>query len=271
MRSRADRGHRFGRPGGRGYGARLVVIDLASGLDRTILESDIQLGWVTGSVDGTRLAVVEALCSDRLVVAGELPPVDPVDGDVVRVETSHVDVAGLAWRDQERLLAIGVRDLDSVVLDVDAKTGTATERWATEDACGVLFIAAAPVDDDFALVLQSATRPPELVIVAEDGTPNTVVHTHWRDGPDPLEHRVADPRVVGGAGRIADQRAPDRARRRAAVPADPGGPRRTGVGVSGLRPVPFGGVTCHARVRDPYGEPARLMGSRPRLRGAGRG
>ena len=114
------------------YGARLVVIDLASGLDRTILESDIQLGWVTASPDGTRLAVVEALCSDRLVVAGELLLVDPVDGDVVRVETSHVDVAGLAWRDQERLLAIGVRDLDSVVLDVDAKTGTATERWATE-------------------------------------------------------------------------------------------------------------------------------------------
>ena len=166
-----------------------MLIDLASGLDRTLLESDIQLGWVNGSPDGTRLAVVEALCSDRLVVAGELLLVDPVDGDVVRVETSHVDVAGLAWRDQERLLAIGVRDLDSVVLDVDAKTGTATERWATEDACGVFFIAAAPVDDGFALVLQSATRPPELVVVAEDGTARTVVHT-THEGTDLIRSSI---------------------------------------------------------------------------------
>jgi dipeptidyl aminopeptidase/acylaminoacyl peptidase len=159
------------------YGARLVVIDLGSGADRTILESDIQLGWINASPDGTRLAVVEALCSDRLVVAGDLLLVNPSDGAVVRVETAHVDVAGLAWWDPERLLVIGVRDLDSVVLDVDAKTGTAAERWATEEACGVLFIAAAPVGEGFGLVLQSATRPPEMVIVDEDGTDRTVVPT----------------------------------------------------------------------------------------------
>ena len=171
------------------YGARLVMIDLASGLDRTILESDIQLGWVSGSPDGTRLAVVEALCSDRLVVAGELLLVDPVDGGVVRVDTTHVDVAGLAWRDQERLLAIGVRDLDSVVLDVDAKTDTATVRWETEEACGALFIAAAPVGDGFGLVLQSATRPPEMVLVGDDGTERTVVHT-THEGTDLIRSSI---------------------------------------------------------------------------------
>ena len=36
LRSRADRGHGFGRPGAHDVGARLVVIDLASGLDRQI-------------------------------------------------------------------------------------------------------------------------------------------------------------------------------------------------------------------------------------------
>ncbi|MGZ5301892.1 MAG: S9 family peptidase [Actinomycetota bacterium] len=158
------------------YGARLVTIDVARGTDRTILESDVQLGWVHPSPDGRRLAVVEALCSDRLVVAGELLLVDP-DGDVVRVDTSLVDVAGLAWRDDEHLLAIGIRDLDSVVLDIDAKAGTAEERWTTQEACGVMFMAAAPVGESFALVLQSVSRPPELVIVDEDGGVNTIVHT----------------------------------------------------------------------------------------------
>ncbi len=159
------------------YGARLVVIELAGGTDRTILESDVQLGWVQASPNGGRLAVVEALCSDRLVVAGDLLLVDPEDGDVVRVETSNVDVAGLAWRDDERVLAIGVRDLDSVVVDVDVKTGTAAERWSTEEACGVFFIAAAPIGEGFALVLQSASRPPELVAVDETGEIRTIVHT----------------------------------------------------------------------------------------------
>ncbi len=159
------------------YGARLVVIDVASGADRTILETDVQLGWVQASPDGRRLAVVEALCSDRLIVAGELLLIDPEDGDVVRVDTSHVDVAGLAWRDDELLLAIGIRDLDSVVVDVDAKTGTAAERWTTHEACGVMFIAAAPVGEGFAVVLQSSTRPAELVAVDEDGGVRTIVHT----------------------------------------------------------------------------------------------
>jgi len=159
------------------YGARLVMIDVAGGTDRTILESDVQLGWVRASPDGRRVAIVEALCSDRLVVAGDVLLLDPQSGDVVRVDTAHVDVAGLAWRDDERLLAIGIRDLDSVVLDIDAKTGTAAERWSTREACGVMFTAAAPVGDGFAVVLQSASRPPELVAVDEVGGARTIVHT----------------------------------------------------------------------------------------------
>ncbi len=159
------------------YGARLVVIEADGGIDRTILETDVQLGWVRASPDGRRLAVVEALCSDRLVVAGEPLLVDPDDGDVVRVDPSGVDVAGLAWCDDDRLLAIGVRDLDAVVLDVDAKTGTAAERWATEEACGAMFIVAAPLGDGFAVVRQSATHPPELAVVEEDGSLRSVVAT----------------------------------------------------------------------------------------------
>ena len=59
------------------YGARLAVVDVAGGSDRTILETDVQLGWVQASPDGRHVAVVEALCSDRLVVAGELLLLDP--------------------------------------------------------------------------------------------------------------------------------------------------------------------------------------------------
>ncbi len=157
------------------YRSRVSMIDPAAGTDRSLLASDVQLGWICASPGGHRIAVVEALCSDRLVAAGELLLVDPDDGSVVRVDTAGVDVAGLAWRDDERLLATGIRDLDSVVLDVDAKTGIASERWSSPEACGTLFLSAAPVGEAFALALQSASRPPALVLVGDDGETRSLV------------------------------------------------------------------------------------------------
>ena len=85
---------------------------------RTLRRSDVQLGWAAGSPGGTHAAVVEAVCSDRVIVAGELLLVDPASGEARAVDTHGVDVTWTAWRDDERLLAIGVRGLEPVALDV---------------------------------------------------------------------------------------------------------------------------------------------------------
>ncbi len=110
------------------------MVDPRGGTDRTLYETDAQLGWVSGAPDGSVVAVVEAICSDRLVVAGDLLLIDPESGDVRRVDTLDVDVAWLAWRADGTLLATGVRGLDTVVLDVDPVAGAAKERWATSEA-----------------------------------------------------------------------------------------------------------------------------------------
>lgn len=57
------------------HDAVLTRIDLP-GTVRTLLDSDVQLGLPVGSPDGRYVAVVQALCSDHWLVAGDVLPVD---------------------------------------------------------------------------------------------------------------------------------------------------------------------------------------------------
>ncbi|HEY7668285.1 MAG TPA: S9 family peptidase [Actinomycetota bacterium] len=157
------------------YGARLSLIVPATRTSRTLRESGVQLGGVSGSPDGSVIAVVEAVCSDRLVVAGDLLLVDPSDGEARPVDTAGADVAACSWVDDGRLSATAIRGLDTVVLDVDAKTATAQERWVTDEACGTLFVAPpVPVDDGFAITTESWRRPPELIVITDEGERRSV-------------------------------------------------------------------------------------------------
>ena len=96
----------------------------------------MQLGWATGSPGGSHAAVVEAVCSDRVIVAGELLLIDPASGEARAVDTQGVDITWTAWRDDERLFAIGVRGLEPVALEVRAGDASATEIWVGSGSCG---------------------------------------------------------------------------------------------------------------------------------------
>ena len=55
------------------YTAPLVLIDVANGEDRVLAKSDVQFGLPAGAPDGSRVAAIEAPCSDRQLVSGERP------------------------------------------------------------------------------------------------------------------------------------------------------------------------------------------------------
>ncbi len=176
------------------YHARVVIIDLDTATERTLYETDVQLGWASGAPDGGMVAVVEAVCSDRLIVAGDLLLIDPESGEVRRVDTLSVDVAWLSWRADGALLAVGVRGLDTVLLDVDPVAGVAKERWVTSDAGGGFFLSAFHVGDDVVLTRNAAARPPEIVVVT-DGEPRTLVSTAT-DGTAVVASTVASRQVL---------------------------------------------------------------------------
>lgn len=162
------------------YRSPLVLIDADSGADRELLSSDVQLGWAMGAADGSCVAVIEALCSDRYVVAGDLILVDTAAGEHRHVDTGGVDVSWAAWRDPRRLLAMGLDGMDAVALEVDVGAGAAKEIWHSSDACGDWYPAADPLGDDaFVAVLHATDRPPALVSVAsgDERVLATTAHT----------------------------------------------------------------------------------------------
>src|SRR5436305_1456854 len=78
------------------YSAALSRLDISTGEMTELLRSDVQLGLPAGTSDGTRAAVVEAVCSDRLIVAGDLILLDLVAGtDYLRSVTGSA--TNVSW------------------------------------------------------------------------------------------------------------------------------------------------------------------------------
>ena len=169
------------------YGAALAVIDLESGGERILHRSEVQLGLPAATPSGRRLAVVEALCSDRMVVAGDLLMVDPETGEATRVDTLGVDVTHLAWREEDRLVFAGFRGLATVVGELDAAAGTARELWSSPDTCGAFFPQAHPVPggEAVALVRSGWSQPP--TISAVEGGEIRSVHAFADEGTEYLQ------------------------------------------------------------------------------------
>ncbi|MFD4635907.1 S9 family peptidase [Lentzea sp. NPDC058436] len=117
------------------YEAALSLIDL-DGTARTLLTSDVQLGLPTGSPDGRLVAVAQAVCSDRWLVAGDLLLVDVESGEVRQADTRSVDVTRLEWIDDARLGYLGQRHLNSVAGVLTVADGSVSEVFDTALACG---------------------------------------------------------------------------------------------------------------------------------------
>lgn len=96
------------------YSAVLSRLDVATGEVTELLRSAVQLGLPAGTADGTKAAVVQAVCSDRWIVAGDLIVLDLATGTRCAVDTAGTDVTAVQWIDQTRLGYVGQRHLDSV-------------------------------------------------------------------------------------------------------------------------------------------------------------
>ena len=160
------------------YSASLVLIDPASGSEHELYRSgrpDRQIGFPASPPSGRTVALVQAVASDRGFLAGDVLLVDAETGDVSQIDSAGVDVSYLAWRDDHRLVAVGLRRTESVIGQIDAATGTWTELWAGAEAVGGRHPVAEPLgEESFAAVAERYDLPPEIA-VRRDGKLDTVV------------------------------------------------------------------------------------------------
>jgi dipeptidyl aminopeptidase/acylaminoacyl peptidase len=168
------------------YTAPLVVIDAVTGEDRVVATSDVQFGLPAGAPDGSRVAVIEAPCSDRALVSGSVLIANADGTSSRRVALDAADITWVGWQGDGRLAFTALRRGDTVLGHIDPTTGDVDEVWSTTEGVGAWAPYAAPFGDDgFAFVRQGFDRPPEVAVV-EHGADRTLAsfrhggHDHSR-------------------------------------------------------------------------------------------
>ena len=150
------------------YIARFALIKLATGDSRDLYKPQDQLGWPAASPSGKHAVIVEALCSDRWFVAGDLKLVDTGSGTVLPVDTAGVDITYTEWRSDRQLLLAGHRGFETVVGLYDVTSGTFSQVWASQDLTTAGFFVSVSgfgESGNCVLVGESFLRAPEIAVI----------------------------------------------------------------------------------------------------------
>jgi dipeptidyl aminopeptidase/acylaminoacyl peptidase len=152
------------------YAARLALLDLDSRSARTLHAPEWQIQGPKLSPDGSRVAFVEGFCSDRGILAGTAHVLD-VGGGRPRSLAPELDVGVVAWRDDTTLFYAAWRGLGSSCGTI-ALDGAVEELHGGDFTLGVRYGPRIAASRDWATlvsVLDAPDRPPEVVVLEEDG------------------------------------------------------------------------------------------------------
>lgn len=155
------------------YSASLHIVEIQSGSSREIYQPRDQLGWPAASPSGQSVAVVEAVCSDRWVVAGDLLLLDVASKKIKRIDTQGVDITHTEWLSDQHLLFAGHREPETVVGMYDMTTQEFTTVWSssqlTTGTMGSIYakVAALNTAGDFVIMAESFAQAPQIAAVRD--------------------------------------------------------------------------------------------------------
>ena len=148
------------------YSARLCILDLKAGRSRDIYIPQNQLGAPVVSPSGQQIAIVEALCSDRGPVLGDLKLIDVRSGKSRRANTRNIDVQNVEWQSDGVLLLSGTRGFETVVGIFDLATDSFREVWSSKDVSVIgSCVSGLKERGDCALMVESFTQAPEIAVI----------------------------------------------------------------------------------------------------------
>jgi dipeptidyl aminopeptidase/acylaminoacyl peptidase len=151
------------------YHATLVALAIADDTISTLYRPQYEIGLPAGSPDGSYAAIVEASCSDRTIVAGDVLVFDRRAGSSPkRVDTKNVDVTCLGFRSAERLYFCGIRNLDVVAGEIQVPTLESSQHWEYFGAALSRYPGIAPLGaNEFVTVAHAYDRAPAIVRIAD--------------------------------------------------------------------------------------------------------
>jgi dipeptidyl aminopeptidase/acylaminoacyl peptidase len=184
------------------YRARVQKLNLASREIAELYAPADQIGLPVASRSGRHLALIEAVCSDRIVVAGDIVLIDSVTGTRRLLDTRSVDVTHMEWRDEDNLAYCGIRGLETVLGDVHLPSGVATERWRSREfTIGGWYPSITTRGLDGTVAIREAYDVPPEVVTIRDGkakvilslaTPATQRRSFNKATIEPFEWRARD-------------------------------------------------------------------------------
>jgi dipeptidyl aminopeptidase/acylaminoacyl peptidase len=172
------------------YTADIRIFSLDGAAVRLYAPQD-QLGCICASPSGERVAVIESICSDRTLVAGDLRIVDVETRSVAKADTLAADAVHVTWQGESHVLFAAARGPVSLVGVHDIASGVAHELWSSGDET----VAGFPMPEvrpsgqlsgDCLFMRESYFSPPVLTAVA-NGSARDVV----RLGAEGVSQRVA--------------------------------------------------------------------------------
>ena len=163
------------------YSADLQLIQIESGAAELLYKPRDQLSCIAATESGQTLAFVEALGSDRDIIAGNLFTIDIHTRERKYLNTLGVDITYTQWLSEEELLLAGHRGFETLILSClqndRVPNGHCEELWCSSGLTSsghFITVSAIPAKDtqevtsrDCLIIAESFFQAPEIGLISQ--------------------------------------------------------------------------------------------------------